>query len=138
MWQLKHAESPLKPVLDEEGNPTGEWKIKAKMQAAVQLKSGRGWTQRPAVLDAKLQPMNLKEVWVGGGSVCRMNFEAQAYYSGSLGAGVSVRLKTVQVIELVVFKPKADPRDKGFEEEEGYTPETVAANTEGMQEEEGY
>lgn len=126
--KLRRAESALRQVLDDDDNPTGEWEIKAKMQAKVEHE-GRSWEQRPALFDARLKPLPKDGPVVGGGSVVRLSIEAFPFYtSPQVGFGLSIRLKSAQIIELVEWRPSSDPREQGFEEEEGYeAEETVAA-----------
>lgn len=95
---LKKAASPLKEQLDDEDEPTGKFILRVKMKAKVTPKNGEAFTQRPKLFDANSQPMAEE---IGGGSRIRVNLESVPFWTGTVGAGVTNRLKGVQVIELV-------------------------------------
>lgn len=95
----KMAPLPYKEVMDDKGNPTGEFDFKFKMKAV----GGYGdekWTQRPTLFDSELKPMTEE---IGGGSKIQVGAELVPYYTAAIGAGVSLRLKVVKVFELVSF-----------------------------------
>tara|TARA_Y100001938_G_C8100050_1_gene441020 strand:- start:6957 stop:7547 length:591 start_codon:yes stop_codon:yes gene_type:complete len=102
---------------DQDGNETGEIEFKVKLKAKIQGKDGSTYTQKPIVVDAKRTPMN-KESLIGNGSTVKVAFEPFAYAMMSTKqVGVSLRLKGVQVLELVEF----GGANSMFEEEEGFT-----------------
>ena len=112
---VKVAPLPFKDAVGEDGSPTGELEFKFKMNAS----GGQGqdqWTQRPQLMDANKEPMSES---IGHGSKVKVAGEVVAYASASYGAGVSLRLKAVQVIELREFSSYGD--DWGFESQEGFT-----------------
>lgn len=131
--KLKRAYSPLRPVEDEDGNPTGDWQIRAKMTAHVETSTGKSWDQRPLLFDSKLKPVNAKKVNLGGGSTIRMSIDARPFFTAAVGAGISVRLRSVQVFDLVEYVPGGDPKDHGFEEEDGFEVEEAAEGSEDFQ-----
>jgi hypothetical protein len=99
-----------------------------KLKAKVTTKSGKSWEQRPALFDSHLNPLPADGDPVGGGSVIRVNAEVFPWYTPSLGFGISLRPRGVQVIELKTYGPK-DATSFGFAEEDGYAfVETNAAN----------
>lgn len=110
------------PVYDDAENETGEVEFNFKMTASgVSKKTGKAWARKPNIFDAKGQPMDGKKVW--GGSVGIVAFEVgEPYYTTAAGAGISLRLNAVQVIELVSGGQRA-ASDYGFDEEDGYTDE---------------
>jgi len=105
---IKQAPLPFSDELDEEtGEPTGNVIIKFKSKAAY----------KPAVFDAKGQMMPKHNIY--GGSVIKVNGGCAFYESPSVGAGVTLRLRAVQVIEYVEGSSGAGKF--GFGEEVGFT-----------------
>lgn len=114
-------------VTDDDGNETGELKFKFKLKAQVKTKDGKVYKQRPFVVDAKGNPIlkfdadgdPLNDGFkVGNGSVVKVAFEPIKYFvASSKTAGVSLRLRAVQIIKLVEFNGGGGDF---FEEEEGY------------------
>lgn len=99
------------------GDDTGNVEFKFKLKAKVQKRDGTYYEQQPAVLDAKKKPLP-KDVLVGNGSRVKVAFEPITYSMASTKkVGVSLRLKAVQVIDLVEFGNSAA---SVFDEEEGY------------------
>lgn len=97
--KVKVAALPIKDVEDEQGNPTGEIEIKFKLRAVGQS-GGDSWEQKPALFDASGKPMTET---VGSGSTCKVGCEVVPYYTAMAGAGVTLRLKAVQVLDLVEY-----------------------------------
>lgn len=132
---LKIADRPWKDDVDEEGTETGEVLVNFKMKASgISKKDGQPWKRSPMVVDAKGHELG-KAIRVGGGSQVRVAFEILPFYAPAVGAGISLRLTGVQVLELVEGG-KMDAKSLGFEEEDGYefsadpeTETTVAADT---------
>lgn len=107
---------PFETVYDDEGNETGLIEFKIKMKARVEMKNGDSFTQQPAVYDAKGKPIT-EEISIGNGSICKVAFETVPYMLASTKeASVSLRLKSVQLIELREFSSSVNP----FDTEEGY------------------
>lgn len=90
-----------------------------KLKAKVTTKTGKSWEQRPALFDSRLQPLPADGDPVGGGSIVRVNAEVFAWYTPSLGFGISLRPRGVQVIDLKTYGPK-DATSFGFDQEDGY------------------
>ncbi len=113
---LKRANPPYKMVTDQNGEETGELAFKFKMKALVETRDGRSWEQRPDLYDAKGNPMSEH---IGGGSLIRVSGEAFPWYTPALGAGISLRLAAVQVLELK-HAGGGDAKSHGFQAEEGF------------------
>jgi hypothetical protein len=113
----KIADPPYKALLNDQEEETGETKFSFKMSASGTRKDGSKWTARPALFDARQQPIKKN---VGGGSEIKVDYEMYPFYTAMVGAGVSLRLKAVQVLKLVEFGER-DAKGYGFGEEEGYT-----------------
>ena len=115
-------------VFDREtGDDTGLVEFKFKLKAKVQKRDGTYYEQQPAVLDSKKVPIS-KDVLVGNGSRVKVAFEPIPYVMATTKkAGVSLRLKAVQVIDLVEYGNSAT---SVFDEEDGFVapPATEASN----------
>ncbi len=109
-------------------NPDNEDEIivNCKMKASGLTKKKEAFTQHPALFDAKGKPMP-KDSNVGGGSILRVSFEPNPYFTSQLGSGVSLRLKAVQVIELKSFGDRS-ASGYGFEAEDGFEADPEESN----------
>jgi hypothetical protein len=115
--KLKVAQLPLQQ--DEEGN----WILKTKLKAKVTTTKGTSWEQRPAIFDSRGVPMKPEEIPnIGGGSVIKACVEIAPYYTATIGAGITLRLRGVQIITLVEYgSGEVNAAAMGFtEEEQGY------------------
>jgi hypothetical protein len=128
--KIKEGDVPYS-VDDDSGKVTVRFKLKAK----VTPKQGDPFEQRPALFDAKGKPIGA-DTKIGGGSKVKVAYELVPYYTAIAGAGVSLRLKAVQVIDLVEFSGGASSEAYGFGEEEGYEAEDTPAAQNGFAEEE--
>ena len=103
---IKQAPLPFHDELDKETNePTGNVIIKFKSQ------------YKPAVFDSKGNMMTNSNIC--GGSILKVGGLSSFYHTKMLGAGVSIRLSAVQIIEYVEGSQGAEKF--GFVEEEGFT-----------------
>ena len=109
------------------GELTGSIEVSAKLAAVGRSqKTGKTWENRPVVIDSSKQVIHVD---VGGGSVIRFSAQAYGWFTPQLGAGVSLRLKTVQVKELKTWG--GDPVE-GFDVvEDGFVgqPSTATVTT---------
>lgn len=105
----------------EEVDGTPFFIVKAKMKASGMDRDGRRWTSAPALFDAKGQPVKDREalarMW--NGTMGKVSFEACPFYQSAIGAGITLRLKAVQVLSLVESGGSAE--SYGFGEEDGWT-----------------
>ena len=113
--KVKIANPPYQE--DEDGNYVFTFKLKASGTRP----NGERWEQKPILYDAKgnVFQANGKTIW--GGTKAKVAFQMSPYFVSSIGAGVSLRLKAVQIIELVTGG--ADASSYGFQEEEGFVAE---------------
>lgn len=101
---------------DQDGNKTDQLEFKFKLKAKVQTRSGDMYDQKPIVVDAKRNPMDI-DTLIGNGSKIKVAFEPYPYVMASTKqVGVSLRLKGVQVIDLVEYANTGSM----FDEEEGF------------------
>lgn len=116
--KIKEADLPIKPVYDEDGNETGEYLLRVKMNAKFEDKNGKEITASPAFFDSKGKPIDVETLW--GGSIIRVAYSFVPFYTAIAGAGVSLRLRGVKVIKLSAGGG-ANAAAYGFDEEEdGY------------------
>lgn len=115
---LKKADMPWSKETDREsGEETGNYLFKFKMKAETRT----GIKMRPVLFDAKCQPM---EDNIGAGSKMKVAFDPSCWHVAALGVGISLRLKGVQVLELVEYSGRSAD-SLGFGEEDGF--ETTSA-----------
>ena len=115
----ERADAPYKEMEDDQGEVTDKMVFRFKLKAVGKNgKTGKTWKQRPPLFNCKGQPYPAgTDVW--GGSVLKVAFEMNPYYMASTNkAGVSLRLKAVQIIDLVTGGEKTADAF-GFGEEEG-------------------
>ena len=109
----------------ETGDPTGDVEFKFKLKAKVQKRDGSWYEQEPVVLDAKKTPLT-GDTLIGNGSKVKVAFEPIPYVMQSTKkVGVSLRLKAVQVIDLVEYGNSAT---SVFDEEDGFVASSASAN----------
>ena len=111
--RVKEGELPF--IENDDGTVTFKFKMKAK----VTPKKGDPFEQKPALFDAKGKPLT-GEPKIGGGSTIKVSYEVVPYYTAIAGAGVSLRLKAVQIIELKEYSGGGNAESYGFGEEEGF------------------
>ncbi len=106
------------PVYDRDtGDDTGNVEFKFKLKAKVQKRDGTYYEQQPAVIDSKKVPMT-NDILIGNGSRVKVAFEPIPYVmQTNKKVGVALRLKAVQVIDLVEYGNSAT---SVFDEEDGF------------------
>ena len=104
--ELKKANPPYAEELDDDGKATGNVIFKFKSKAVY----------KPAIFDANGETVINPQIW--GGSEIRVNAALYPYFVSSIGAGVSLKLRAVQVIALVEGSEGAGRF--GFEKTTGY------------------
>ena len=130
------------PEMDQDGNATGNVVFKSKLKAKIRAKNGQTYKQKVNVVDAKRNPMTGGQL-IGNGSVIKIAVDPVTYYMpSSKTVGVSLRLKAVQVIDLV----EHGTANSIFDEEEGFVAKAIEkdnsavfddADTEGKASDEG-
>lgn len=108
---------------DDAGNDTGNVVFNTKLKAVLTRRDGSKVKQKPIVVDAKRTPMD-GSVLIGNGSKVTVAIDAIPYMMPATKAvGVSLRMKGVQVIDLVEYGASAASI---FDEEDGYVSNAVA------------
>lgn len=105
--KIKQAPLPFEDEVDEDDQATGNVIIKFKSKAAY----------KPAIFDSKGTPMMKSNIYAG--SILKVNGSIAFYNSPAVGAGVTLRLRAVQVIEYV--EGAVGATKFGFGEETGFT-----------------
>jgi hypothetical protein len=123
---IKEAPKPYQNEVDDSGKETGNVVIKFKCKAKVTTKSGESFDNKPAIFDAKGNPLTNVNIW--GGTQMKVSAELIPYYTNMVGAGVSLRLRAVQILKLV--EGGTDSSGFGFEKEDGYEHHTETVITE--------
>jgi hypothetical protein len=101
------AQLPIKEELDEDDDPTGRIIVGPfKMRAKGITKDGREWERQCPVFDGAGKPIDTEKVSIWGGSIVNVCFYIDTFYTAALGAGVSLKLEAVQVLELRSGKDK--------------------------------
>jgi hypothetical protein len=100
--KLKMAEDlPIRAELDENAEPTGFYILGAKMAASGVTKTGKEWTRKPVIYDARGKALDTSSLSIWSGSEIRVAYAMRAFNVPSLGIGVSLRLEAAQIIKLV-------------------------------------
>ena len=124
---IKENDRPYKDDEDKDGNPTGKTLFTFKQKASATAKDGTKLTFRPAIYDSRGTVIHPKDI--GFGSVVRVGFEIAPYYNASTGAGVQLRLRGVQIIELCTGELTAEALGFGIEEDGYVADETDETGT---------
>ena len=129
---VKTAVTPYLDDTDDDGNTTGATIFKFKTKAQITTKDGKIIPNRVAIFDAKGTPMVDTNIW--SGSEMKVSAELIPYYTALVGAGVSLRLRAVQITKLVEGG-NSNAKGYGFDKEDGYeqTVETPSENVETTQ-----
>lgn len=120
--KIKRADAPY--TQDEE---TGAYTFNFKLNRVGQRKDGTKFTQQPALFDGRGGRIP-SGVRIGGGSKGCISFEIAPFYTALVGAGVTLRLKAVQIRQLEQLGGTA--ASFGFEtEEDGFDASTLEPDT---------
>jgi len=116
-------ENPSKKVKQADApyswNDDGVLSVNFKMKASGTTKDGKAWNRKPALFDAKGKPLEVG-LTVGGGSKLILSYTPAPFYTGLIGAGLSMRLEAVQVLELKEGGSSQSSESFGFEVRDGY------------------
>ena len=115
-----------KPYSVADGFAVFKYKMKA---TGINTKTKEPFSQRPALFDAKKNPLNPTSCNIWGGSKMKIAYVLRSYYSPALGAGVTAQLKAVQIIELVEGNKQMDL----FAKEDGYETTTSPEEMKNVQ-----
>jgi len=100
----------------EQEDGTVSFKFAAK--AKIRTREGQVYDKKVALFDTKGNPVT---DLIGSNSMIKVAFDVAPWYVPSMGMGLSLRMKAVQVVELVAPSRNVSANSFGFtEEEEGY------------------
>lgn len=108
----KAADPPY--VKDEEG---GVVQVNYKMTASGKREDGTTWTQKPTGFDGMGTPITT-DMKIGGGSLIRVGYNMDLFSTPAVGAGITLRLKSYQLLTLVEYGGVTF-EDSGFGVEDG-------------------
>lgn len=131
---VKLATKPYAVALDDEGNETDEFIFSFKAKAVLSLKDGNKIPVTVKLFDAK-GGVFPQEDTIWGGSKLKIAFNAAPFNTAMAGIGASLRIKAVQVIDLVTGGG-GNASSFGFGEEEGYVATAKTVETEDADAEE--
>ncbi len=118
--KLKKANMPWSEVVDDQGNLTGEIEFKFKNKSSYEYE-GKTIENRVALID---RAGKIVESRIGSGSEIKIGFEPYVWHVPSMGVGMTLRLKAVQVLELVEYGGGSSSGDFEFEFEDTTTTST--------------
>jgi hypothetical protein len=140
--KIKKADPPYEQEVDENGEETGRFVLKARQNAYIEGDDGETINLKPALFDAKGKPIK-KRLNTGTGTVARLNIElAPSYVAGQKSVFVKLRLKAAQIVKYQPVGGGNDPKAFGFaaeDDEEAFDSSEVeeAEEPETSDEEEG-
>jgi len=94
--------------------------LKTKTKASGIDKTGKAWSRQVTIFDAQGNVVTDRESLNGmwSGTTGRISFSATPFFGAGIGAGVSLRLNAVQIINLQT--KEGNTADHGFKPEEGW------------------
>lgn len=137
---MKEADKSYKPAYDDDGNETGEFEFNFKMPASYTKDKGKPTEKqvpmRPDIFDARGRLLeDPPEIW--GGTTGYVSGELRPF-STTVGVGISLRLKGVQIITLRQGGGSRDAESHGFKShDEGYAAEDTPAESHGFKDQSG-
>lgn len=96
---IKRANPPYEEEMDEKNAPTGNVIFKFKRKAQIIAKDGKVIPFKVALFDSSGKPLVDTNVW--SGSEMKVSAELVHWFTAMAGAGVSLRLRAVQITKLV-------------------------------------
>jgi hypothetical protein len=97
--KIKLANAPYEEELDDKGKPTGNTIFKFKRKAQIISADGKVIPFKVAIFDSSGKPLTDTNVW--SGSQMKASAELVHWFTAMAGAGVSLRLRAVQITKLV-------------------------------------
>jgi hypothetical protein len=132
--KIKMADLPYKMETNDEGEETGRMLFNFKQKAKGKTREGEVFERRVALYLKGGAPLP-KDKKIGGGSKLQVSYEPNPFYTGGLGAGVSLRLEAVMVHELVEWAQR-DASGFGFDVDDTAT-QAVEPTSSGDDENDG-
>jgi hypothetical protein len=98
---------------DDHGEPLGTISFRFKTNTEFETKKGTKQTVIP-VYNALAQKVDIGDTKIGNGTIGRISGTAMSWYKGQAG-GVSLYLKSIQIIKLVEYKENEFTAEEGGE-----------------------
>jgi hypothetical protein len=115
--ELKKEKLKLHAAPWEEND--GLVQLKLKVKAMGKNKEGETFSRQPKLFGADGQPL---EANIGGGSKLKVAVIPYCWYTASLGAGITLQPKAVQVLDLVTWGDGGSASAYGFDVSEAKAP----------------
>lgn len=118
--KMQKADLPMADVLDEDGNPTGQYTITVKRKASGVRKDGSQWNFKVPIKDAKGKPIPHKGLEIWSGSELRANVSIDGWLRATdTAVGITLTIQAVQIAKLVKggANEDFDTIDGGYEAE---------------------
>ncbi len=90
----------------------GMIQLKLKVKAVGKTKAGEEYSRAPKIFGADGKPL---EANIGGGSRIKVAVVPYFWYTASLGAGITLQPKAVQVLDLVTWGDGGSAESYGFD-----------------------
>ena len=132
---VKRADLPYKMELNDEGEETGRMLFNFKLKAKGKTREGEVFERRVALYMKGGAPLP-KDKKIGGGSMLQVSYEPNPFYTGGLGAGVSLRMEAVMVHELVEWAQR-DASGYGFDVDDTATQTVESSSTDADGDDDG-
>lgn len=108
--RIKRADSPVRT------NDDGSITLNTKCPAFVtSKKTQEKFSLQPTVFDGAGNRLPNKDLKAGQGSTIRVSVEIRPYFTALVGAGVTLRVRAVQILELVEFGGGGSAGGFGFD-----------------------
>jgi hypothetical protein len=107
----------------------GMTQLKLKVKAMGKNKAGEEYSRQPKLFGADGQPL---EANVGGGSKLKIAVVPYFWYTATLGAGITLQPKAVQVLDLVTWGDGGSAESYGFDVSEA-KPATAKTGTDDQE-----
>ena len=124
---FKRADLPYKMETNDEGEETGRMLFNFKLKAKGKTREGEVFERRVALYLKGGAPLP-KDKKIGGGSMLQVSYEPNPFFTGGLGAGVSLRMEAVMVHELVEWAQR-DASGYGFDVDDTATQAVESSTT---------
>jgi len=126
--KIKKANKPYSDHRDKDGNPTGMIQFNFAMKAKGTTKTGEQFDRKPKFFGPDGGTIPFDQVpMLGNGSKMKISHFVDGWYTAMAGAGVSLRIRGVQILSVVERDGGGNAEDHGFScEGEALTPTAPA------------
>jgi len=115
---LKKANKPYSEHKDKDGNPSGMIQFTFSMKAKGTTKTGEQFDRKPKFFGPDGGTIPFEKVpLLGNGSVLKVSHFIDGWNVSSSGAGVSLRIRGVQILKVIERDTGGNAEDHGFSSE---------------------